>query len=94
MSFGDDKWQEWVLNEEESLPLLEHAFKVGLNTWDTVRRPPPNLMLYHVFRPRTSTCSARTRPLCASTARFRRTTKRPTTLLHNTSLPSTSATHV
>lgn len=36
MSFGSDQWQEWVLNEEESLPLLEHAFKVGLNTWDTV----------------------------------------------------------
>jgi len=36
MSFGSDQWQEWVLNEEESLPLLEHAFKAGLNTWDTV----------------------------------------------------------
>lgn len=36
MSYGSDKWQEWVLNEEESLPLLEHAFKQGLNTWDTV----------------------------------------------------------
>jgi aryl-alcohol dehydrogenase-like predicted oxidoreductase len=27
--------QEWVLNEEESLPLLKHAYDVGLNTWDT-----------------------------------------------------------
>ena len=37
MSYGDPKWQEWVLNEEQSLPLLEHAYKVGINTWDTVR---------------------------------------------------------
>lgn len=36
MSFGDPQWQEWVLKEEESLPLLEHAYKVGINTWDTV----------------------------------------------------------
>jgi aryl-alcohol dehydrogenase-like predicted oxidoreductase len=27
--------QEWVLNEEESLPLLKYAYNVGLNTWDT-----------------------------------------------------------
>lgn len=36
MSYGSSDWQEWVLNEEEALPLLEHAYKVGLNTWDTV----------------------------------------------------------
>jgi hypothetical protein len=36
MSYGDPKWQEWVLDEEQSLPLLEHAYKVGINTWDTV----------------------------------------------------------
>jgi versiconal hemiacetal acetate reductase len=35
MSYGSDKWQDWVLNEEESLPLLEHAYKVGIRTWDT-----------------------------------------------------------
>jgi versiconal hemiacetal acetate reductase len=35
MSYGTDKWQGWVLNEEESLPLLEHAYKVGIRTWDT-----------------------------------------------------------
>ena len=38
-SYGSSKWQDWVLNEEEALPLLEHAFKVGINTWDTVRAP-------------------------------------------------------
>ncbi|KZF24948.1 aldo-keto reductase-like protein [Xylona heveae TC161] len=35
MSFGSPDWQGWVLPEEEALPLLEHAYKVGLNTWDT-----------------------------------------------------------
>ncbi|MCJ1238112.1 hypothetical protein MMC14_006101 [Varicellaria rhodocarpa] len=35
MSYGSSEWNDWVLNEEESLPLLEHAYKVGLNTWDT-----------------------------------------------------------
>lgn len=37
MSYGSPEWQEWVLDEEESLPLLKHAYDVGLNTWDTVR---------------------------------------------------------
>ena len=36
MSYGTPEWQGWVLDEEKSLPLLEHAYKVGLNTWDTV----------------------------------------------------------
>ena len=36
MSYGDPAWQDWVLEEEEALPLLEHAYKVGINTWDTV----------------------------------------------------------
>ncbi len=36
MSYGTPDWQGWVLDEEKSLPLLEHAYKVGINTWDTV----------------------------------------------------------
>lgn len=36
MSYGSKQWQEWVLDEEESLPLIEHAYKQGINTWDTV----------------------------------------------------------
>ena len=40
MSYGSSEWQDWVLDEEKSLPLLEHAYKVGLNTWDTVRNLP------------------------------------------------------
>lgn len=35
MSIGSPEWQEWVLDEEASLPLLKHAYDVGLNTWDT-----------------------------------------------------------
>jgi aryl-alcohol dehydrogenase-like predicted oxidoreductase len=35
MSYGSSSWQEWVLNEDESLPLLKHAYDLGINTWDT-----------------------------------------------------------
>ncbi|KAF2465439.1 voltage-gated potassium channel subunit beta-1 channel subunit beta-1 [Lindgomyces ingoldianus] len=35
MSYGSSSWQPWVLDEAESLPLLEHAYKCGINTWDT-----------------------------------------------------------
>ena len=42
MSYGSDEWQPWVLNEDAALPLLEHAYKVGINTWDTVRVALPS----------------------------------------------------
>ncbi|KAJ5935348.1 hypothetical protein N7466_004895 [Penicillium verhagenii] len=35
MGFGSKQWQDWVLDEEDSLPLIEHAYKQGINTWDT-----------------------------------------------------------
>jgi hypothetical protein len=35
MSFGDKKWQPWVIEEEETLPLLKAAYDRGLTTWDT-----------------------------------------------------------
>ncbi|KAF2674773.1 Aldo/keto reductase [Microthyrium microscopicum] len=35
MSYGSSKWQEWVLDEAEALPLLQHAYERGINTWDT-----------------------------------------------------------
>lgn len=35
MSYGTPKWEKWVLDEAESLPLLKHAYDKGLNTWDT-----------------------------------------------------------
>ncbi len=36
MSYGSKEWQKWVLEEDAALPLLEYAYKVGINTWDTV----------------------------------------------------------
>jgi diketogulonate reductase-like aldo/keto reductase len=35
MSFGHKDWQDWVIEEEEALPLLKYAYDKGLNTWDT-----------------------------------------------------------
>jgi predicted aldo/keto reductase-like oxidoreductase len=35
MSFGSKKWQPWVIEEEETLPLLKAAYDRGLTTWDT-----------------------------------------------------------
>ncbi|KAH8668237.1 aldo-keto reductase-like protein [Tricladium varicosporioides] len=35
MSLGSSDWQEWVIDEATALPLLKHAYDVGLNTWDT-----------------------------------------------------------
>ncbi|OGM42688.1 aryl-alcohol dehydrogenase [Aspergillus bombycis] len=35
MSYGTKEWQDWVLDEKEALPLIEHAYKRGINTWDT-----------------------------------------------------------
>ena len=35
MSYGSSKWQDWVINEDESLPLLKAAWDRGINTWDT-----------------------------------------------------------
>ena len=31
MSYGSKQWADWVLEEEEALPLLEHAYKVGMD---------------------------------------------------------------
>ncbi|KAH7381803.1 NADP-dependent oxidoreductase domain-containing protein [Cadophora sp. MPI-SDFR-AT-0126] len=33
--FGDQRWQPWLLEEEQAMPLLEYAWKNGINTWDT-----------------------------------------------------------
>lgn len=35
MSFGDSRWQEWVTEEAETLPILKAAYDKGINTWDT-----------------------------------------------------------
>lgn len=53
MGYGSKQWQDWVLDEEDSLPLIEHAYKQGINTWDTVnedvaRKSPNNLLIFTV----------------------------------------------
>lgn len=35
MSIGDKKWQPWVIEEEEALPLLKAAYDKGITSWDT-----------------------------------------------------------
>ncbi|KAG2377898.1 hypothetical protein C9374_008983 [Naegleria lovaniensis] len=35
MSFGSSKWQNWVLEEEESMKLLKRAYDLGINFFDT-----------------------------------------------------------
>lgn len=61
MSYGSSKWQPWVLDEAESLPLLEHAYKCGINTWDTVRSAS-------LFSKRTEAYGTKFRPTYTPTA--------------------------
>ena len=35
MSYGDPKWRDWVLNEDESKPFVSRAFDKGINFFDT-----------------------------------------------------------
>jgi aryl-alcohol dehydrogenase-like predicted oxidoreductase len=35
MSFGTPEWREWVLEEEESHPIIERAIELGINFFDT-----------------------------------------------------------
>ena len=45
MSYGSKDWRKWVLEEDEALPLLEHAFKAGINTWDNVSATFPRCLM-------------------------------------------------
>ena len=38
MSIGDKRWQPWVLEEDEALPLLKAAYDRGLNSVSRTRR--------------------------------------------------------
>jgi aryl-alcohol dehydrogenase-like predicted oxidoreductase len=35
MTYGSNKWREWVLNEEESRPFFKRALEAGINFFDT-----------------------------------------------------------
>jgi len=35
MSFGTSEWRDWVLDEDESLPIIERAIELGINFFDT-----------------------------------------------------------
>jgi len=35
MSFGSPSWREWVLDEEESHPIIDRAIDLGINFFDT-----------------------------------------------------------
>ena len=35
MSFGSSDWRDWVLDEEESRPIIERAIELGINFFDT-----------------------------------------------------------
>jgi 1-deoxyxylulose-5-phosphate synthase len=35
MTYGDPKWREWVLGEEQALPFYKKAYEAGITFWDT-----------------------------------------------------------
>jgi aryl-alcohol dehydrogenase (NADP+) len=35
MTYGSKKWREWVLEEDESRPLIRRAYEAGINFFDT-----------------------------------------------------------
>ena len=37
MTYGSKKWREWVLEEDESRPLVRRAVEAGINFFDTAR---------------------------------------------------------
>jgi len=35
MTYGTPKWRDWVLDEDESRPFIQHALEAGINFFDT-----------------------------------------------------------
>ena len=35
MTFGDKKWREWVIEEEDSRTVIKQALDLGINFYDT-----------------------------------------------------------
>jgi hypothetical protein len=44
MSFGNSRWMDWVLDEDQALPVLKAAYDIGINTvslnMQSIRRTP------------------------------------------------------
>jgi hypothetical protein len=68
MGFGSKEWQDWVLDEEDSLPLIEHAYKRGINTWDTVSIR--SMIQDPAFESYTNNCNRPTSTLTAAPRRL------------------------
>jgi aryl-alcohol dehydrogenase-like predicted oxidoreductase len=35
MTYGTSKWRDWVLDEDQSRPIIQHALELGINFFDT-----------------------------------------------------------
>src|SRR5688572_19260384 len=35
MTFGSKSWREWVIEEEDSRPIIKKALEIGINFFDT-----------------------------------------------------------
>src|SRR3954447_4854059 len=35
MTYGSNKWRDWVLDEDQSRPLIRQAIEAGINFFDT-----------------------------------------------------------
>src|SRR6185436_1424784 len=35
MTFGSKQWREWVIEEDDSRPIIKHALELGINFFDT-----------------------------------------------------------
>lgn len=35
MTYGSKKWRQWILDEDESRPIIKHALESGINFYDT-----------------------------------------------------------
>ena len=51
MSFGDSRWLDWVLNEEQSLPVIKAAYDRGINTvgLDSSYMPPSGATIWRTI---------------------------------------------
>jgi hypothetical protein len=56
MSYGSSEWQPWVLNEDKALPLIKHAYDVGINTCESLQYAANvHVLTFYEGTPQTST---------------------------------------